>query len=175
MPVKSKVLPKTISKAQPKVTPPNTTSSDTPDVLPVRTGQCPSLKGLSRLTYELGGGTDDSILLRITDNTGGGHFSDEWVSWKLIELTLQASTPITSHLLRKLFNGKSANNAGFLTAVLLKEGLIEAHPDKRRYYRLTGKAPSLTAPAAIAAATSSDTPKATTKKSPASKKAPKKQ
>lgn len=175
MPVKSKVPPKTISKAQPKVTPSSTPSSDTPDILPIRTGHCPSLKGLSRLTYELGGGSDDAILIRITDNSGGGHFSDEWVSWKLIELTLQASSPITSHQLRKIFSGKSANNAGFLTAVLLKEGIIEAHPDKRRYYRLTGKAPSLTASVAIAATPSADTPKAITKKSPASKKSPKKQ
>jgi hypothetical protein len=175
MPVKSKVSTKTISNAKPKVTPPIAPSSDTPDILPLRTGHCPSLKGLSRLTYELGGGTDDAILLRITDNTGGGHFSDEWVSWKLIELTFQASAPITSHQLRKLFSGKSANNAGFLTAVLLKEGLIEAHPDKRRYYRLTGKAPSLTAAASNAATPSHDTPKAISKKSPASKKASKKQ
>ena len=175
MPVKSKATTKTISKAQPKVTPPNTPSSNTPEIHPLRTGHCPSLKGLSRLTYELGGGTDDAIMFRITDNSGGGHFSDEWVSWKLIELTLQASSPITSHQLRKLYSGKSANNAGFLTAVLLKEGIIEAHPEKRRYYRLTGKAPSLTGPASIAATPSTDKPKAIAKKSPASKKVPKKQ
>ena len=68
MPVKSKVPPKTISKAQPKVTPPNTPASDLPDILPLRTGHCPSLKGLSKLSYELGGGSDEIILLRITDN-----------------------------------------------------------------------------------------------------------
>lgn len=56
MPVKLKVSPKTISKAKPKATAPINPSSDTPDILPIRTGHCPSLKGLSRLTCELGGG-----------------------------------------------------------------------------------------------------------------------
>lgn len=70
MPVKSEATPETISKAQPKVTPPNTSSSDAPDILSIRTGHCPNLKGLRRPTYELGGGPDEVILLRITDNSG---------------------------------------------------------------------------------------------------------
>lgn len=94
MPVTFKALPKTISKAQPKVTPPYAPSSDAHDILSIRSGHCPSLKGLSRLSYELGGASDDAILLRITDTSGSGHFSDQGASRDLKNCLCKLTPPL---------------------------------------------------------------------------------
>ncbi|MDX1490819.1 MAG: hypothetical protein R3332_05995 [Pseudohongiellaceae bacterium] len=146
MPVKSKVPAKTIPKAKAKVTPAKPSSPPPEPYNAIRSGTCSSLNGLNTLTYEVGIDTRDAYAYRITANTGGGFFSPEWIDWGLIELTLNPIDQITSFNLRKLFQGQSANNAGFLVAILRAEGLLGPYPAKKRYYRLTGHKPSRTPP-----------------------------
>lgn len=67
------------------------------------------------------------LYLTITSNDDGGYFSKEVVPFNKVEQCLQGiniSTPITSKLFKNSFIGQSANNAGFLTAILSAEKLI---------------------------------------------------
>ena len=74
--------------------------------------------------------TDQShqrIYLTITGNDGGGYYSKEIVPFEKIELCLQGiktSEPISSKSFKKAFVGQSANNAGFLAAILRAEKLL---------------------------------------------------
>lgn len=144
-----KPSPRKSTPSKPKTTRPRKTSSDTPDITPIRTATCPTLKGTSTLTYQLGKTKEDKLMLRITKSTGSGHFSDEWVSSTMMELLLKPHTQIAAFHLRKVFSGKSANNTGFLAAVLLNEGVLEPHPERRRYYQLTGNSLSPTPPTVV--------------------------
>jgi hypothetical protein len=95
------------------------------------------------------------MYVRISHNSGGGFFSNEWVSFALIRSALEswpADTPITSMALRTLFKGKSVNTPSFLLAVLLAEGVVRLIANRRRQYELgevsvpskTGKAKAAT-------------------------------
>jgi hypothetical protein len=67
------------------------------------------------------------LYLTITSNDGGGYFSKEVVPFDRVEQCLHGvniNTPITSKLFKNSFIGQSANNAGFLTAILSAEKLI---------------------------------------------------
>jgi hypothetical protein len=44
--------------------------------------------------------------------------------------------PFTSISLQDLFTGRSANSPGFLLATLVKEGILEPVPDRKRHYQL---------------------------------------
>lgn len=144
MPVKRKVSPAKNKDNKAPASPSKDSPSPTADITLLRSATCHSLSLKSILKYELGTDPEGSIWLRLAGNSGSGFFSDEWISWTVIEESLKATSPITSYALHQIFKGKSANNAGFLTAVLFKEGIVETLPEKRRHYRLTGKAPSRT-------------------------------
>ena len=103
----------------------------------LKTGTCPSLSGKSKLTYEIGAGADSNICVRVTKNTGAGMFSKTWVALDQVH-RLVNDKPITSTTLAPLFQGGSANSAGFLLAVMKQEGLVQAVG--RAYARLDGKA-----------------------------------
>jgi hypothetical protein len=45
--------------------------------------------------------------------------------------------------LRPLFQGKSVNTPAFLLATLVKEGILEPVPDKKRHYQLGDAKPFL--------------------------------
>jgi hypothetical protein len=107
---------------------------------------CPTTTGKSTLGYQIG--TDDAgeIHLKVTRNSGGGYFSEEWVPFPTIQAVLEgwpAEKPITSQALRVLYRGKSANNPGFLSAVLLAEGLLEPVPGKARVLQACDPGPFL--------------------------------
>jgi len=88
------------------------------------TGTCETLSGSSRLTYHIGSLPDGEIHLRVHSNTGGGFFSQDWISLRDILTALKKrpeGKPITSILLNPLFKGRSANTPGFMMAVLLHE------------------------------------------------------
>ena len=78
--------------------------------------------------------TDNELYLRLLANGSGGLFSKDWISLSKIEsvLEVQPTTGFTSGVFRPLFKGASANNAGFLAAVLRSPDicLLEAHPEK---------------------------------------------
>ena len=88
------------------------------------TGTCETLSGSSKLTYHIGIMPDGEIYLRVYGNTGGGFFSQDWISLRDILTALKKrpeGKPITSILLNPLFKGRSAITPGFMMAVLLHE------------------------------------------------------
>jgi hypothetical protein len=95
----------------------------------------PKLRNPEHLVhYELGkSGKKHGI--RITSNDNDGLFSNEWVMLddiaKCIEL-LAKSTGFPSKQLVSIFNSKSNNNAGFLSAILRHEGIFGL-VDKKMY------------------------------------------
>jgi len=104
----------------------------------LKTGKCKSLSGKSELTYHIGydENSDSLIMFRVSDNSGSGYFSNEWVSMERIDKGLAGSNEITSFMLHSIFNGKSFNNGGFLLAVLKQEGLVVKSKEKPRCYQL---------------------------------------
>ena len=107
---------------------------DNPDMLVLKTATCKTVTGKSTLTYQLGS-EDDEIHVRITKNTGGGFFSDEWISLIDIRSVLDEQpegTPVTSFLLQPLFQGKSVNTPAFLLAALAHEKLLRPMKGKKR-------------------------------------------
>ena len=122
---------------------PSSTSSkpsETPAIILLRKGSCKSLEGRGTLDYELGNNDSKSLYWRISQNSGGGFFSNEWIPFSAIQSALEswsANTPLTSLALRGLFKGKSANNPSFLLATLVAEGVVRALESKRRQYTLT--------------------------------------
>ena len=82
---------------------------------------------------------DGEIYLRVNGNTGGGFFSQEWISLRDILTALKKrpdGKPITSILLNPLLRGKSANTPGFMMAVLLHEKVIRSMQGKLRRHEL---------------------------------------
>jgi hypothetical protein len=103
------------------------------------TGTCNKLSGSSRLTYQIGCMPDGEIHLRVHSNTGGGFFSQEWISLQDILTALKKrpeGKPITSILLNPLFRCKSVNTPVFILAVLLHEKLVRSMQGKLRRHEL---------------------------------------
>lgn len=98
-----------------------------------------SVTGKSFIHYEIGNDPEDVMHIRVTVNTGGGYFSNEWVSFTSIykELDRHGDNPVTSFLLSPLYAGKSVNTPAFLLAAMKNEGLIIPHPQKARCYAKT--------------------------------------
>jgi hypothetical protein len=113
---------------------PNKPDPFDPHVL--KRGSCPTLSGKSTLRYEVGLDPTKAPIVRVTACTGGGFFSNEWVSLAGIRSALQKAKPITAVLLFLLFRGKSVNTPGYLLAVLRAEKLIQALPGKTRIHEL---------------------------------------
>ncbi len=114
-------------------------TDEAPSITVLKKATTKSLEGKAALAYQLG--TDDTSALhwRLTSNSGGGFFSDEWVAFQDIQKALEAwpkDKTITSIVLRPLFLGKSANNPSFLMATLVKEGILQAIPEKKRQYQI---------------------------------------
>jgi hypothetical protein len=101
----------------------------------MKTGSCPSLSGKSTLTYQIGCNEKNELHLSLTGNTGKGVFNKDWIELEQIYSLLSSQTkPITSGSLLGLFEGKNSNSAGFILAVLLKEGLLKVSNDNQRNY-----------------------------------------
>ena len=80
-----------------------------------------SPKSESHVYYKLGLHQKDKTLhLRITKNETGGLHSKDWISVSelLVILDEYPDSPFKSLVLSGLFKGGSANNAGFLAAIL---------------------------------------------------------
>ncbi len=100
-------------------------------------GECSKLtaRGKGTLSYELG--VDDvskEQFIRIAGNSQGGTYSFEWINLQSLEILLENPDPkdpaITAVLFRKVFVGRSANNHGYLAAILREENVI-AHDPKQ--------------------------------------------
>jgi hypothetical protein len=111
--------------------------AQTDDFRILKIATCPSLSGKSTLTYHVGCEGTSGIRFRVYDNSGGGFWSKEWVSTDGIQRALGKDPLITAASLNAIFSGKSANNAGFLLAVLKHEGLVGRSKEKPRCYERT--------------------------------------
>lgn len=113
----------------------HTTSISTPPKRIIKIATCPTCSGKTNLTYHLGSTEENQVYIRIVENSGGGFFSDEWVSLKeTLEALDIAPHPITAVPFISLFKGKSVNTPGFLLAVLKHEGLVKLLEGKVRGY-----------------------------------------
>lgn len=110
---------------------------------------CPSVSGRSVLTYHLGWRSIPSaqsldldsagectgpgeLVLRLYGNTAKGMFCKDWLRWADVDTLLDSGAGITSGLLQRLYEGRSANSGGFLLAVLKHEGLVQSQPESLR-------------------------------------------
>jgi hypothetical protein len=129
-------------------------SKSEPDMKVLKTATCKTLSAKSTLTYQVGTQDDDSVHVRISKNTGGGFFSDEWIAMDDVRSVLDEhpeGTPVTSFILQPLFHGKSVNTPAFLLAALVHEKLLRPLKGKKRNHEpvdpeeFTSKVEKLTA------------------------------
>lgn len=70
------------------------------------------------------------LWFQVTQNDGGGYFSKEFVDAEEVLRCLQAANgTVTSKAFVSAFVSKSANNAGFLLAILRDQKLLVPDPD----------------------------------------------
>ncbi len=111
----------------------------TEEIRTLRTETCNTLSGSTKITYNISCTTDSKIYFRISNNTGGGFYSNEWVAWDAIQQALKQcpkDVPITSLFLYPLFKGKSVNTPSFLLAALKHLKLVQPLKDKKRNHEL---------------------------------------
>ena len=88
-------------------------------------GNCPSVSGRSTLTYAVGKHeTENTLHLRIADNTGNGMWCKDWASAQAIEAIVMGAQELTAKSFHGLHPGKSINTGGFVLAALRDLGLI---------------------------------------------------
>jgi hypothetical protein len=127
----------------------STTTTKPEDNLEMRvlkTATCKTLSGKSTLTYQLGVAPDSVVHIRITKNSGGGFFSDEWISHDAVQAAFKGrrdGAEITSYLLAPLFQGKSSNNTSFLLAALKHLKLVRPLKNKQRLHEPCDSRPFL--------------------------------
>jgi hypothetical protein len=132
----------------------------------LKTATCESLSGQSTLTYQLGYSEDKEVYVRLLENTGGGQFSNEWISLKAVQDVLEDNPePLTSFMLQGLFVGKSANTPAFLMAALVHEKWLRVLKGKKRGQEILDTSRFMAKMAKLVARKGK-----TTKKTPASRK-----
>jgi hypothetical protein len=110
-------------------------AASTPLIRILKKSNCPKLspKAKGSLTYHIGyAETAKTHLIRVTANTGGGFFSNEWVALGDILDTIDTAEfedSFKAIILKPLYQSKGANNHGFLAAALRAEGILEAVED----------------------------------------------
>ncbi len=104
----------------------------------IKKAQCGKVSNpaIKTLTYNIGHNADNqSFHFRITDNSGGGFFSHEWIALSSIALTVENSDTFNANIFTELFESKSANNSGFLAAALKTEKLLLPYKDTKRLHK----------------------------------------
>ena len=126
-----------MSKATPKST--STNDKSKLDIRILKEDTCPTTSGKSTLGYQVGADESGEIFFKLISNTGGGFFTSEFFSYSRVLAALETlpdGQPFSSFAMRSVIeSGRSANNAGFTTALLLSEGLIELAPGKTRLFQ----------------------------------------
>lgn len=83
-----------------------------------------------------------ALFLRIAGNEGGGYVSDEAVPVRSLMQCISdhpADQPLRAAMFKPAFVGQSNNNWGFMSAILLTEGLLSRDPDKPHGLADTGR------------------------------------
>ncbi|MGS0826188.1 hypothetical protein ACVBIO_10280 [Shewanella sp. 0m-8] len=77
---------------------------------------------------------DNQLYLRLSGNEGGGLHSKEWIKLEDIRAVLdeQSDKPFKSTVIKSVFKGGSANNAGFMAACL--RGLLLINPTEKSVF-----------------------------------------
>jgi hypothetical protein len=135
------------AKTSTRKTPTPKPSTPDPSITTIKKATCKTLTGSSTLTYRLGVDKTSTLHWQILSSDGGGYFSNEWVAFQEIQQALSdwaEDFPITSMAL-KVFRGRSVNTSAFLLATLVKEGILEPVPDRKRHYQLCDPKPFLAA------------------------------
>jgi len=87
-----------------------------------------SPRALSALTYHVGyDETAKTFHFRITANSGGGFFSNEWIALNDVLDTIETTSsdkPFKAIIFKPLYQSKGSNNHGFLAAALRAENLL---------------------------------------------------
>lgn len=123
--------------------------NDTPAPAPLplwllRTGTAKKVSkyGDGSISYQVLADADrTTIYITITGNNGGGYFSRERVPFDAIEACVkkcEPGRPFPSKTLQSAFVGRSANNAGFMVAVLRAEDLLCPAPGRETQHAVTG-------------------------------------
>ena len=104
----------------------------------LKSANCSSLSGKTKLHYQIGHNEQSGVAFRIVSNANPGCFNSDWVPLNAIQ-TAFARNPsgdeITADTLMPLFRGKSLNTSFFICAALKNEGLIDNHPENKRCYQ----------------------------------------
>lgn len=102
------------------------------DLLLLKHATCKKLSvgAAGDIAYQIASTPDKKHLyLSLQDSGSKGYFSREWVNAEKVATILDEAaatlTGITSKVFRPAFSGQSSNNAPFLAAVLLSEGLLK--------------------------------------------------
>jgi hypothetical protein len=93
----------------------------------------------STLTYNIGVDDSGTLHFRTTDNKTGGLFSPEWIALDVILDTVKTAAGVkqfSALIFERLFSYRSANNAGFLVAALLAEGVLQRYKETKRMLML---------------------------------------
>jgi len=127
----------TTAKTTPK------SSQEEPDLVILHRASCAKLstRAKGELDYQVAySPTATDLYIRIAGNHSGGYFSKEWVPLAAIQTCLKTvlddDSSFSASVLVPAFVSKSQNNAGFLAAALLAEGLIAKASDKQHVLQL---------------------------------------
>ncbi len=105
------------------------------EIKTLKIASCPSLSARSILKFEIGCDGQQTIFLRITENSGSGIFSKAWIPLNLFgPLLTSEETTISAKAIRSLFQGKSVNTSTFFVAALITEGLLKIADSSQRSY-----------------------------------------
>ena len=101
----------------------------------IHTGECLSVSGRSTLEFQVGRSKEDETLhLRISDNSGKGMWCKDWCSASAIQDVVLGEGELTAKSFHVLHPGKSINTGGFILAVLKDLGLIRANEENTRLH-----------------------------------------
>jgi hypothetical protein len=131
--------------AKKKSTTANNDDAQEASITIIKKATCKNLQGTATLTYHIGLNDTSALCWKIHSNSGNGMFSNQWVAFTDIQKALAdwpADLPTTSMTLRPLLTG-SVNTSSFLLATLVKEGILQQVPDKKRHYQLGDAKPFL--------------------------------
>ncbi|WP_339673344.1 hypothetical protein [Dasania marina] len=95
----------------------------------IKKANCPKLSKVAKgdLTYHVGYDNSKALHLRVTANTGGGFFSNEWIALEAITQIIKSlpfDSPFKATILKPLYQSQGANNHGFLAAALRAEEIL---------------------------------------------------
>jgi len=110
----------------------NSAENNTTTIRIIYRGDCPKLtpRGQGTLSYEFG--INGEIFIRIAANSQGGTCSFEWIPLKTVEDLLEnnGKENFSAILFKKAFVSRSANNHGFLAAILKAVMVIGVAPEQ---------------------------------------------